>query len=91
MIGPIMSQQASTTTPQTPKTNKFVEKINSMKLSAMDDEKKATVVGRIKMTAAFTAGVLSTVAAVAVASYYNSINEASEDVEVEETEETTED
>ena len=85
-----MSQKISTPeTSQAP--SKFVQKINSMKLSAMDDEKKATVLGRIKMTAAFAAGVLTTVTVVATASYYNSFSQNDEAAEVEETEETTED
>jgi hypothetical protein len=80
----------NSTTPETPKPSKFVQKLNSMKPAAMSDEKKATVLGRIKTTAAFAAGVLTTVAVVAAASYYNSVNN-NEDAEVEETEETTED
>lgn len=78
-------------TPETNKPSKLVQKLNSMKPSAMSDEKKATVIGRIKLTAAFAAGALTTVAAVAAASYYNSLNNDAETAEVEETEETTED
>jgi hypothetical protein len=84
-----MSEQISS--PKTPKApSKFVQKLNSMKPSAMDDEKKATVMGRIKTVAAFTAGVLTTVAVVSTASYYNSFPKDSENAdEVED--ETTED
>jgi len=79
-------------TPETPKApSKFAQKLDSMKLSKMDDEKKAAVVGRIKMIGAFTAGVLTTVAVVATTSYYNSFPKDEETAEVEETEETTED
>jgi hypothetical protein len=80
-------------TPETPKApSKFVQKINSMKPSAMDDAKKATVLGRIKMTAAFAAGVLTTVTIVSTASYYNSFSQNDEVAsETEETEENTED
>jgi hypothetical protein len=78
-----MSQQASNTnsTPAPKAPSKFVQKLNNMKPSMMDDEKKATVLGRIKMTAAFAAGVLATVTVVATASYYNSIQKNAEDAE----------
>jgi hypothetical protein len=84
-----MSSNNSPKTPQTPEPSKFVQKVNSMKLSAMSDEKKAAVIGRIKITAAFAAGVLTTAATVAAASYYASFNNA--EAQVDESEETTED
>lgn len=80
-----MSEKTSTA-PKAP--SKFAQKLNNMKPSAMDDEKKAAVVGRIKMIGAFTAGVLTTVAVVATASYYNSFPK---DDETATGEETTED
>lgn len=73
----------------TPKTSKFAEKINSMKPAALSDEKRAAVVGRIKIIGAFTAGVLTTAAIAVTASYYKSINENLDVEDVEETEETT--
>lgn len=77
--------------PEIPKTSKFVQKLNSMKPSAMDDEKKATVVGRIKMIGAFTAGALTTVAVLAVSSYQISLRKTEEDIEETEDEQSTED
>lgn len=89
---PIMSKTSET--PETPKApSKFVQKLNNMKPSVMDDEKKAAVVGRIKTVVAFTAGVLTTVTVVATASYYNSFSKIDEDAKAElsEENETTED
>lgn len=86
-----MSEKKTSETPESPKTSKFVQKLNSMKPAALSDEKKAAVVGRIKMIGAFAAGVATTVAVVAAASYYNSIEKNTEAEETEETEETTED
>jgi hypothetical protein len=85
-----MSEQTSSA--QTPKApSKFVQKLNSMKPSTMDDAKKATVVGRIKIIGAYTAGVLTTVAVVATTSYYNSFSTTGEAATDESGEETTED
>jgi hypothetical protein len=81
-----MSTLQNSDAPKTP--SKFVQKLNSLNPSAMSDEKKAAVVGRIKMIGAFAAGVLTTVIVVGTASYYNSIPKIDE---IEETEETTED
>ena len=90
-IGNPMSEQISNA-PKTPKApSKFVQKLNSMKPSTMDDEKKAAVVGRIKMIGAFAAGVLTTVTVVATASYYNSFSANGEAATDESGEETTED
>jgi hypothetical protein len=58
-----------------PKTSKFAQKLNSLKPSNLADEKKDTVVRRIKITAAFAAGVLTTATAVAVKSYFASISD----------------
>lgn len=72
-------------TPETsPKTSKFAEKLNSLKPSNLADEKKETIVRRIKLTAAFAAGVLTTVTTVAVKSYYDSIN-ATDEIQGDET------
>jgi hypothetical protein len=63
-----------------PQTSKFAEKLNSLKPSNLADEKKETVLRRIKLTAAFAAGVLTTVTAVAAKSYYsNLVNESVEE------------
>ena len=85
-------------TPETTEApSKFVQKLNSMKPSMMDDEKKSAVVGRIKMIGAFAAGVLTTVTVVSTASYYNSLQKDVEAAEAakaelkEMFEETTED
>lgn len=88
-----MSEKTASTPETTPKTSKFVEKINSMKPSALSDEKRAAVVGRIKIVGVFAAGVLTTAAAVATASYYKSINDAAEAAkdELGEDDESTED
>jgi hypothetical protein len=71
-----------------PQTSKFAQKLNSLKPSNLADEKKDTVVRRIKLTAAFAAGVLTTVTAVAVKSYYNSINAIDEAQESDESSDT---
>lgn len=84
-----MSEKNSTT-PETPKTNRFVEKLNSLKPSNQSDEARETFRRRAKLTLAFGAGVLGTVAAVATASYYKAIAETP-DVEETEGEENTED
>lgn len=80
-------------TPETPKPSKFVQKLNSMKPSALSDEKKATVVGRIKIIGAFTAGATAMLAAVATASYYSALKNEAEKAEeiLRESYETTED
>lgn len=85
-----MSEQISNT-PETPKSSKLAQKLNSLKPSVMDDEKTTAVVGRIKMIGAFVAGSAATLAVVIAASVYNSSKLADEYAEVEETEETTED
>lgn len=85
-----MSENISNT-PETPKSSKFVQKLNSMKPSTMDDEKKAVIRGRIKTIGAFAAGVLTTVTVIATASYYNSFKNGAGETEVDETEETIED
>jgi hypothetical protein len=91
MIGPIMSANISNT-PETPKTsNRFVEKLNSLKPSNQSDEARETFRRRAKLTLAFGAGVLATVTAVATASYYSAIAETPDVEDVEETDETTED
>lgn len=75
----------------TPKTsNRFVEKLNSLKPSNQSDEARETFRRRAKLTLAFGAGVLGTVAAVATASYYKAIAETP-DVEENEENENTED
>ncbi len=78
-----MSQKITNISETAPKTSKFAEKLNKLKPSAMDDEKKATVIGRIKITAAFAAGALSTVAVVAAKSYFNNLDEAAEEAKDE--------
>ncbi|QJD49762.1 hypothetical protein SEA_CLUBPENGUIN_38 [Streptomyces phage ClubPenguin] len=79
-------------TPETPKTsNRFVEKLNSLKPSNQSDEARATFRHRAKLTLAFGAGVLATVTTVAAASYYKAIAETPDVEETEENEETTED
>lgn len=71
-------------TPETPKTsNRFVEKLNSLKPSNQSDEARETFRRRAKLTLAFGAGVLGTVAAVATASYYKAINDAAEEAKDE--------
>lgn len=61
----------------TPKKSSFLTRLaeaaENGKPSNMDDEKKITVLNRIKLTAAFATGVLTTVAVVATAAYYKSI------------------
>jgi hypothetical protein len=87
--GTIMSK--TSVTPETspaPKTSKIAEKLNSLKPSNLADEKRDTVVRRIKLTAAFAAGVLTTVTAVAVKSYYNSFDATDEVQEGDETSES---
>lgn len=64
------------------------KKLNAAKPSNLDDEAKATVLGRIKMTAAFTAGVLATATTVALVSYYKSFSD--ENPETDDIDETTE-
>lgn len=78
----------SENTPETPKTSKFAAKLNSLKPSNLPDEKKATVVRRIQLAAAFASGVFLTVAAVNLKSFCDSFPATDE---VEESEETTED
>lgn len=86
-----MSEKTAST-PEITKPSKFVQKLNSMKPSAMDDEKKATVVGRIKIVGAYAAGVATTLAVmVVVGAKLNYDEQNKETAEVEETEETTED
>lgn len=88
--GTIMSSQTSATPENStaPQTSKIAEKLNSLKPSNLPDEKKETVLRRIKLTAAFAAGVLTTVTAVAVKSYYNSIDATDEVQESDESSET---
>jgi hypothetical protein len=86
----------SKTVSETPETaqapSKLVQKLNSMKPAALSDEKKATVVGRIKIVGAYAAGVATTLAALyVVGSKLNSSAENDETAEVDESEETTED
>jgi hypothetical protein len=67
------------------KISSLTEKLNNAKPSNMDDEKKAAVLQKIKLTASFAAGVLLTVTAVATASYYNSFPKTDENENIEET------
>lgn len=84
-----MSEKNSTS--PAPKTsNRFVEKLNSLKPSNQSDEARETFRRRAKLTLAFGAGVLATVATVATASYYKTIAETP-DVEENEENENTED
>jgi hypothetical protein len=75
-----------------PKTSKFAEKLNNLKPSNLADEKKDTVVRRIKLTAAFAAGVLSTlvvvVATAKVVDLTDATDEAQESDESSDTETT---
>lgn len=80
-----MSEKTSSA-PKAP--SKFVQKLNSMKPSAMDDEKRVTVVNRLKMSVAFTAGALTTATIAATALYFKTVNA---NAEIAEGEETTED
>lgn len=89
---PTMSEKNSPKTPESPKTsNRFVEKLNSLKPSNQSDEARETFRRRAKLTLAFGAGVLGTIAAVATASYYKTIAETPDVEETEESEENTED
>jgi hypothetical protein len=86
--GTIMSKTSETPeTSPAPKTSKIAEKLNSLKPTHLADEKKETVVRRIKLTAAFAAGVLTTVTAVAIKSYYNSFD-ATDETQGDETSES---
>jgi hypothetical protein len=51
-----------------------MEMVENAKPGNMDDEKRETVRRRIKITAAFVVGVLSTVTVVATKAYYDSFN-----------------
>jgi len=59
-------------------TSKFVQKLNNMKPSSMDDERKSAVKKRIKIIGALTAGVLATATIVSTAKYYNSFSKSNE-------------
>ena len=73
-------------TPETPKSSKFVTKLNSLKPSNIDNEKKEAVIRRIKFatayTAAFAAGVLTTVAVINGKSIFaDAMNDEADEVE----------
>ena len=73
------------TTPETTTKTSLTEKLNKLKPSNLPADKKATVIKRVQITAAFVSGVLATVAAVNLKSYYDSIPKVEVTVEVEET------
>lgn len=84
----------SAETNETPKKSfltRAMEAAEKAKPGNLSDEKKETVRRRIKMTAAFAAGVLTTVTTVATLSYYNSIQKNASEETSEEPEATTED
>jgi hypothetical protein len=87
-----MSEKTAST-PETTKPSKLSVKLNSLKPSNIDNEKKEAAVRRIKFatayTLAFVAGALTTVAVMNAKNLHDA--ETEETAEVEETEETTED
>jgi hypothetical protein len=74
-----------TTTPKKSLPTRIMEAAENAKPSNLDDEKKETVLRRIKITAAFAAGILATVTTVATVSYYKSFSEAEGETSDEET------
>lgn len=87
--GTVMSTKA--TTPETspaPKTSKIAQKLNSLKPSNLSDEKKKEALRRIYYIGGFATGVLTTVTAIVVKSYYNSVDATNESAEGDETSES---